>query len=201
MYSFIFDVDGTLIDSYDGITKTCSNVLSKYNYKMNNLREYILDTSVLDLFRYVSNDLNVDVETLFEEYKKERRITQYDYKPMKNMVDTINYLYSKNYKLFIYTHKGNSINQIVKDLNIDNDFIEIISSDSTNFKRKPNPDCINYLVDKYNLDRNNTFYVGDRKIDIECANNANIKSILFNNKKDIASNYKINDFKELNDMF
>ena len=201
MYSFIFDVDGTLIDSYDGITKATENILLKHNYKMDNLREFILDTSVLDLFKYVSKDLNIDPSILFEEYKKDREYTQYDYKPMNNMIPTIKYLYSKGYKLFIYTHKGKSINKIVEDLRIDDAFLEIISSDSDGFKRKPDPSCINYLVDKYNLDKNDTYYVGDRRIDIECANNANIKSILYRNKKDIKSDYSIDDFKELMRLF
>ena len=31
----------------------------------------------------------------------------------------------------------------------------------------------------YNLDRENTYYVGDRSLDIECAENAGTKSILY----------------------
>ena len=47
------------------------------------------------------------------------------------------------------------------------------------FGRKPEPDGINYLVDKYGLDRQKTFYVGDRSIDMECAANAGIGGILY----------------------
>ena len=47
------------------------------------------------------------------------------------------------------------------------------------FERKPSPAGINYFIEKYNLDRNNTYYVGDRPMDILCADNAHIKSIMF----------------------
>ena len=47
------------------------------------------------------------------------------------------------------------------------------------FNRKPSPDGINYFIDKYHLDRNETYYVGDRPMDVRCAENAHIKSILY----------------------
>ena len=46
-------------------------------------------------------------------------------------------------------------------------------------KRKPVPEAILYLVDEHHLDKENTYYVGGRPIDIECADNAHIKSIMF----------------------
>ncbi|MCR5350379.1 MAG: HAD-IA family hydrolase, partial [Acholeplasmatales bacterium] len=96
-------------------------------------------------------------------------------------------------------HRDNSIYKILKDNDLDI-FTEIISNESKIFERKPSPNCINYLVDKYNLNRDQTYYVGDRPIDIKCATRANIKSILYNSKSDIFD-FKptkiINDFKEL----
>ncbi len=47
------------------------------------------------------------------------------------------------------------------------------------FPRKPEPDAIDYLVGKYGLERKNTFYVGDRSLDMECAANAGIGGILY----------------------
>jgi len=201
MKSFIFDVDGTLIDSYDGITESVINVLNKYNYKMENIREYILNTSVLDLFVLVSNKINVSLNILFNEYKIEREKTSNNYKFMDNVIECISYLYKKGYNIFIYTHKSKAINKILIDNKIDYLFKDVISSDSEMFKRKPDPTCLNYLIDKYNLDKEDTYYVGDRKIDVECANNANIKSILYRNNKNIKSDYYIEDFKELINIF
>ena len=37
----------------------------------------------------------------------------------------------------------------------------------------------NYLISKYRLDKENTFYVGDRSIDMECAKNSGVKGILY----------------------
>ena len=199
MYSFIFDVDGTLIDSYDGICESTINVLNKYEYKMENVRDYILDKSVLDLFKDVSKKINVSSDLLYDEYKKEELNTIYNYKFMDNAIDLLRYLKNKNYLLFIYTHKSDVINKIINDNNLDGIFTEIISSDSDNFKRKPDPYCIEYLVNKYNLNKNNTYYVGDRKIDILCAKNAKIKSIALGKLDN--SDIIINNFKEMKQLF
>ena len=41
---------------------------------------------------------------------------------------------------------------------------------------------LNNLIDKWNLDKNQTIYIGDKKIDSEAANNAGISSFIFNKK-------------------
>lgn len=199
MYSFIFDVDGTLIDSYDGITSAVEVVLKKHDCSIDDAREFILKESVYDLLGSVSNIINVPLDVLYNEYKEERLKTQYEYKLMDNMVDMIKYLKSKHYNLFIYTHKGNAINKILSDNNISEYFIEVISSDSVDFRRKPDPYNINYLVDKYILDKNYTYYVGDRKIDVLCAKNANIKSIILGNQ--YSADIVINNFSEMKQLF
>ena len=47
------------------------------------------------------------------------------------------------------------------------------------FLRKPNPEAANYLLDKYQLDPDNTYYIGDRTLDAEFAQNSGIQSINF----------------------
>lgn len=199
MSSFIFDVDGTLIDSYDGITKSVIDVLNKYDYKIDNVRDFILDKSVLDLLKEVSLKIGIPADILYNEYKIERKNTQFDYKFMDGAIEALKYLYSKGHKLFIYTHKGDAINKILMDNNIDNYFLEVISADSSVFKRKPDPYCINYLITKFELDKNNTYYVGDRKIDILCANNALIKSIYLGNN--LKADIVIDSFYKLKQLF
>ena len=66
----------------------------------------------------------------------------------------------------------------VENLDMLKYFTKILTIDD-GFKRKPDPEAINYLIEEYNLDINNLFYVGDRDLDIESANNANIKSIFY----------------------
>ena len=134
------------------------------------------------------------------EYKESSLKTQNIYEFMTNALLMIDKLYKMGSKLFIFTHKGEYINEILKDYKIDNKFIEVIHAFGSNFKRKPSSDSLNYLINKYDLDKNETYYVGDRPIDIECANNSGIKSIVYNsNNMDLLINptFRVKDLEEI----
>lgn len=47
------------------------------------------------------------------------------------------------------------------------------------FARKPDPEAAMYLMEKYGLEPENTYYIGDRSLDIDFARNSQIQSINF----------------------
>ena len=79
---------------------------------------------------------------------------------------------------FVYTHKGDNALTILRDLGLESYFTEILTSQS-GFARKPNPEAATYLLDKYQLDPEKTYYIGDRTLDVEFAQNSGIQSINF----------------------
>ena len=79
---------------------------------------------------------------------------------------------------FVYTHKGDNARTILRDLGLESYFTEILTSQS-GFVRKPSPEAANYLLGKYQLDSEKTYYIGDRTLDVEFAQNSGIQSINF----------------------
>ena len=79
---------------------------------------------------------------------------------------------------FVYTHKGDNARTILRDLGLESYFTEILTSQS-GFVRKPSPEAATYLIDKYQLNHDNTYYIGDRTLDVEFAQNSGIQSINF----------------------
>ena len=79
---------------------------------------------------------------------------------------------------FVYTHKGDNAFTILRDLGLECYFTEILTSQS-GFARKPNPEAAIYLLDKYQLNPEKTYYIGDRTLDVEFAQNSGIQSINF----------------------
>ena len=55
---------------------------------------------------------------------------------------------------------------ILRDLGLDVYFTEILTSQS-GFDRKPSPEAATYLISKYHLKPERTFYIGDRTLDID----------------------------------
>ena len=72
--------------------------------------------------------------------------------------------------------------QLLKyDLMIDDFFFatDLPNNNNINSRRKPSPAMLNEAVEKYNLDKNKCFMLGDKQTDIEAAKNAQIKGVLF----------------------
>ena len=67
---------------------------------------------------------------------------------------------------------------ILRDLGLDVYFTDILTSQS-GFARKPSPEAATYLISKYHLKPDRTYYIGDRTLDIEFAQNSGIQSINF----------------------
>ena len=71
-----------------------------------------------------------------------------------------------------------STDEVLRRLGLYGFFDEIITGQS-GFPRKPAPDALLYLIGKYALDPSETYYVGDRTIDMDCARNAGVSGILY----------------------
>ena len=78
----------------------------------------------------------------------------------------------------MFTHRGKTTLPVLNHLGLTDFFREILTSQS-GFARKPDPDAIAYLMEKYRLEREYTYYVGDRSLDMQCAKNAGISGVLF----------------------
>ena len=180
MVTFIWDLDGTLLNSYDVIVSGLYNVCKEFGYKGNieEIRIEAIKHSVSYFIDKIVKEKGLPFEKIKERYSKITEENNDKITLMKNAKEVLEGLKEKNIDSFILTHRGLSTDFVLNNVGISSYFKEVITSKS-GFKRKPDPEGINYLIEKYNLDRNNTYYVGDRVLDIECANNANIKSILY----------------------
>ena len=63
-------------------------------------------------------------------------------------------------------------------MGLDRFFQEVVSS-LNGFPRKPDPSALLYLLEKHRLDKSRVYYVGDRTLDVGCAANAGVQSVLY----------------------
>ncbi len=200
--NYIFDMDGTLIDSYFGITNATLNALNEFNInkEFTDVKNDVLSSSVYEYLKNISYSYNISFQDIYNKYKENREFNQNEYSFMPNVIDTLVKLYNNKNRLFIFTHKGKYTINILKDNNIDYLFLDVIHSDMETFDRKPSNKSILYIMNKYQLDPKETYYVGDRDIDILVAKNSNIKSIYYKSSDIKLTNkpdYIINDFKQI----
>ena len=178
--AFIWDLDGTLLDSYEAILSGIEETFAQFSipYDKEKVREFILKFSVQDLLVRVAEDRNLDAEVLNQVRAQSLAEKNAQVVLMPGAREVLNWTNQVGIQQFVYTHKGDNALTILRDLGLESYFTEILTSQS-GFARKPNPEAATYLLDKYQLDPENTYYIGDRTLDVEFAQNSGIQSINF----------------------
>ena len=178
--AFIWDLDGTLLDSYEAILSGIEETFGQFAipYDKENMREFILKYSVQDLLVQVAEERKLDVEVLNQVRAQSLAEKNAQVVLMPGARDVLDWTDQVGIRNFIYTHKGDNAFTILRNLGLESYFTEILTSQS-GFARKPSPEAANYLIDKYQLNHDNTYYIGDRTLDVEFAQNSGIQSINF----------------------
>ena len=178
--AFIWDLDGTLLDSYEAILSGIEEAFGQFSipYDKEKVREFILKYSVQDLLEQVAEERNLDAEVLNQIRAQSLAEKNAQVVLMSGAREVLAWAYEAGILQFVYTHKGDNAFTILRDLGLESFFTEILTSQS-GFSRKPSPEAATYLIDKYELDSRNTYYIGDRILDVEFAQNSGIQSINF----------------------
>ena len=178
--AFIWDLDGTLLDSYEAILSGIEETFGQFAipYDKEKVREFILKYSVQDLLVQVAEERKLDVEMLNRARAQSLAEKNAQVVLMPGARDVLAWAEESGIQQFVYTHKGDNALTILRDLGLESYFTEILTSQS-GFVRKPSPEAANYLLGKYQLDSEKTYYIGDRTLDVEFAQNSGIQSINF----------------------
>lgn len=179
-YAFIWDLDGTLFDSYDEIVSSVFLTLEHFGIEEDEAeaRRYMVLYSVKKYFMKIESETGIpyaELDSLFEKYHHSRYL---EVTAMPHATEILQYLQDHGNPNFVFTHRTSSTLPILRNLNMLSYFTEVVTI-GEGFARKPDPQAVRYLLEKYSLDPEYTWYVGDRKIDMECGRNAGIKTILY----------------------
>ncbi|MFH0385199.1 HAD-IA family hydrolase [Streptococcus sp. A11] len=176
--TFIWDLDGTLLDSYEAILAGIQETYEQYKlpFDREEVRKFILRYSVKDLLARDAQKYGKDLAQLNQARANSLREKNTAIQLMEGAREVLEWTVQEGIQNFIYTHKSDNAFQVLADLGVDHYFTEILTSDS-GFARKPDPEALLYLIEKYDLDKSTTYYVGDRLLDVETALAAGIGSI------------------------
>lgn len=195
--AFIWDLDGTLLDSYDAILAGLEETYAYYQLPFDraSIKDYILKYSVQDLLVVVAEEYQLDVTDLNHRRAESLAEKNAQVVLMDGARDVLSWAKDAGIEQFVYTHKGENALVILRDLGLESFFTEILTSQS-GFARKPNPEAARYLMKKYGLEPENTYYIGDRSLDIDFARNSQIQSINFLTS-DYEGNHQIKTLRDI----
>ena len=176
----IWDLDGTLIDSYGVIVNSLYQIYHEKGVEIDKkeILRVCINESVSAFIKQAETQFGIPFDALKDRYSNISHQEVLNIKAMEHAIEIMDYLHSNGFKNYVFTHRGVTTEIVLKNVKLFKYFDYIVNSQD-GFARKPDPEGLNYIIDKFDLDRDNTYYVGDRPLDIECANNAHIKSIMF----------------------
>ena len=178
--ALIWDMDGTLVDSYPAIVPAAKQVCDELglSYSEEEIHDTAIRTSVGALLEEASAELGLDPQPIKRRFNELNDSRIEAIRPILHAPETLKALCSLGHRNFVYTHRGASCQAILDRNGLTPYFTEVLTALS-GFPRKPAPDAITYLVQKHSLSPERTYYVGDRRLDVEAAENAGVRSILY----------------------
>jgi HAD superfamily hydrolase (TIGR01509 family) len=184
--NIIWDVDGTLFDTYPTITRAIKSGLNdlgkdeKYDF-------------ILELAKHSLNYCN---DVLAEKYQLDKEILAKavgklyekirieENPPFSGVMEVCKFIHSIHGKNVIVTHRGrNGTESLLMGHGLADLFSGCISRDD-GFMRKPDPAAFEAAISNFQLHRNETLTVGDREIDIQAGKAAGLFRCLYGSTRD-----------------
>ena len=178
--AFIWDLDGTILDSYAVIVPCLYKTCLEFNIAVEekDILNEVITRTVGSFISKLERETGISRDAFKENYSERNNREMLKIRPIKNAAEILSFLKNRGIPNYMFTHRDPSTETLLKNAGLFDFFEEIVTSQD-GFARKPDPSAVNYLVRKYDLDKDHTYYVGDRTLDIECADNAGIRSILY----------------------
>ena len=183
MNLFIFDLDGTLVDTKENIACAANYTMEKMGFStipFATVCSFVGDGSKRLLERCfthhgIKDHLYQQAWDIFFDYyyNNVEQCTQL----YPGTLEVLQQLHGKHHMVVLTNKPQQMADKLLKFLQIDNYFTDVIGGGDDSSKLKPNPHHLLCLVEKYNSQT--SIMVGDSKVDIRVAKNAQIPSIAF----------------------
>lgn len=184
MKNYIFDLDGTLLDTIEGIRIAINLALKNagydYSFDKEGTKHLIGEGADVLLHRALKEkDTPENFLALKKEYLPLYHLEQEDHTYLfPNLKESLERMKKEGARLFVCTNKPDSFAKRIVEKMYGPSFFEEICGQIEGLPVKPDPRIPNYLIEKYHLTREDTLFVGDSKTDVATGKNAKLKTAL-----------------------
>ena len=178
MHLFIWDFDGTLMDTYPvTFAAYLHQALADFGYSApaaEVMEKMLVNTGHAVSYYTERYDLP-QLRERYKYYQAKGAVAMPETLPqVKDVLQRVRELGGVN---CIYTHRDATIFPMLEHGQLTELFEEIIIPGSNAFATKPAPDTILYLMEKYGIAPEETVMVGDRACDLESGQNAGCRTL------------------------
>ncbi|MGX7073555.1 HAD family hydrolase [Falseniella ignava] len=174
-HDYIWDLGGTLLDNYETSTAAFVETLAQFGIEQDHDRVYeALKVSTA----YAIEQFAPEIEHFLEKYKENEARELQQPVLFEGIPALLEEISNKGGRHFLVSHRNDQVLEILKKTAIADCFTEVVTANS-GFRRKPDPESLLYLRDKYQI--GSGLVIGDRPIDIEAGRAAGLDTHLFEN--------------------
>jgi len=178
----IFDLDGTLINSFEDIADAMNSVLQQHNFPIHETQAYkhFVGNGLRNLVRSTLPEnhdeelVNKCLDSMIDLYRNNclNKTKLYD-----GISDLLDELVSRKLKLTIFSNKADELTKKIVLALLPNWNFEAVIGLTTEAHKKPNPLVALQISDKLGIRPENMIYVGDSGVDMQTANNAGMYAV------------------------
>ncbi len=181
MQNYLFDLDGTLTDPSEGMTKATAYALSCFGVQVDDLRSLCkligppLRISFAEIYNFSPEQVEIGMAK-FREYYKDTGL--YENFAFDGFAELLGDLRAQGKRLFVATSKPTEYAiRILEHFDMLHFFDDVVGSELDGTRSKK-IDVIQHVLSNNNIvDLENTVMIGDRKYDIVSAKALGLKSI------------------------
>ncbi|MEX2805408.1 HAD-IA family hydrolase [Streptococcus sp. H31] len=178
-HDYIWDLGGTLLDNYELSAQAFAETLIMFGKKADHDEIYAkLKESTQAALAYFVPEAE-DFLTFYRVNEAKRLENPVCFTGAKEVLQKVVASGGRN---FLISHRDQQVLEILDKTGLAPYFTEVITS-ANGFARKPNPQSLLYLKNKYQIHKG--LVIGDRDIDIEAGQKAGFATLLFDGKKSL----------------
>ena len=181
--NILWDLDGTIFDTYPAITYAISKSLSDMGFSLPlNVIDGLARQSIDHCMKTLSQRFKLDPDLLSVQFVKSyREISPAKQIPFPSVREVCAWIHQNDGLNVIVTHRRVQSTQELLDFHKLSSCFDDIFSSEQGYPLKPDPTMIFTVLEKYHLIPAETMFIGDRELDIQAGRAAGIYTGLFGN--------------------
>lgn len=181
--TYIFDLDGTLLDTLDDLMASVNYALRQYGmpeHSREDIRRFVGNGVKLLMVRAVPDgEKNPQFEECFNAFRDHYMLHSLDTtRPYKGILGLLAELKRKGKRTAVVSNKFCAATQeLCRHFFPDTIEVAIGEHESEGIRKKPAPDTVIEALRQLGVDKSNAVYVGDSDVDLQTARNSGLPCI------------------------
>ena len=181
--TYIFDLDGTLLDTLDDLAAAVNYALRTYGmpeHSRDDVRRFVGNGVRMLMTRAIpGGEQNPQFEEVFNSFRQYYLNHSLDTtRPYDGVPEMLAALKQRGCRLAVVSNKFCATTQeLCRHFFPDTIEVAVGEHEAEGIRRKPAPDTVNEALSQLGVDRENAVYVGDSDVDLQTARNAGLPCI------------------------